>query len=96
MRQTIDRLDYTTRDYEGFRQLMLNKLTELLPEYTDHRQSDAGIVILELNAMCLDILSYYLDSVAKRGVYPNILQNFIILLLCSAVTRKHSLATLSR
>lgn len=66
MRQTYKGLDYTTRDYEGFRTLMMNKLSELMPEYTDKRQSDAGIVILELNAMCLDILSYYLDSVANE------------------------------
>ena len=63
MRQVIDRLDYTTRDYEGFRSLMIEKLKELMPEYTDIRQSDAGVVILELNAMCLDILSYYLDVI---------------------------------
>lgn len=66
MRKVIDRLDYTTRDYEGFRELMINRLKELMPEYTDIRQSDAGIVILELNAMCLDILSYYLDSIANE------------------------------
>ena len=39
--------DYTTRDYEGFRTLMIDKLSEVMPEYTDTRQSDAGIVILE-------------------------------------------------
>lgn len=66
MRQAVNKLDYTTRDYEGFRSLMISKLRELMPEYTDIRQSDAGIVILELNAMCLDILSYYLDSIANE------------------------------
>ena len=66
MRNTIEKLDYATRDYEGFRELMINKLQELMPEYTDIRQSDAGIVILELNAICLDILSYYLDSIPNE------------------------------
>ena len=66
MRNTIEKLDYATRDYEGFRELMINKLQELMPEYTDIRQSDAGIVILELNAICLDILSYYIDSIANE------------------------------
>lgn len=82
MRQTVEKLDYTTRDYEGFRQLMLNKLRELLPEYTDLRQSDAGVVILELNAMCLDILSYYLDSVANECFLVTASQRSNIMKFC--------------
>lgn len=83
MRPTvINNLDYATRDYEGFRQLMLNKLTELLPEYTDHRQSDAGIVILELNAMCLDILSYYIDSIANECFLVTASQRSNIMKFC--------------
>lgn len=82
MRQSIDRLDYTTRDYEGFRSLMIDKLKELMPEYTDLRQSDAGIVILELNAMCLDILSYYLDSIANECFLATAEQRSNILKFC--------------
>lgn len=82
MRQSIDRLDYTTRDYEGFRSLMIDKLRELMPEYTDLRQSDAGIVILELNAMCLDILSYYLDSIANECFLATAEQRSNILKFC--------------
>ena len=82
MRQVIDRLDYTTRDYEGFRSLMIDKLKELMPEYTDIRQSDAGIVILELNAMCLDILSYYLDSIANECFLATAEQRSNVLKFC--------------
>lgn len=82
MRQVIDRIDYTTRDYEGFRELMLDKLKELMPEYTDLRQSDAGVVILELNAMCLDILSYYLDSIANECFLVTAEQRSNILKFC--------------
>ena len=82
MRQSIDRIDYTTRDYEGFRSLMIDKLKELMPEYTDLRQSDAGIVILELNAMCLDILSYYLDSIANECFLATAEQRSNILKFC--------------
>lgn len=96
MRPTIDRLDYTTRDYEGFRQLMLNKLTELLPEYTDHRQSDAGIVILELNAMCLDILSYYLDSVANECFLVTAEQRSNIMKFCKMLGYTPRFATSAR
>lgn len=38
-----------------------------MPEYTDIRQSDAGIVILELLAQGLDILSYYQDVIANEA-----------------------------
>lgn len=96
MRPVIDKLDYTTRDYEGFRQLMLDKLTELLPEYTDHRQSDAGIVILELNAMCLDILSYYLDSVANECFLVTAEQRSNIMKFCKMLGYTPRFATSAR
>lgn len=82
MRQAIKNLDYTTRDYEGFRTLMLQKLTELMPEYTDLRQSDAGVVIIELNAMCLDILSYYLDSIANECFLATAEQRSSVMKFC--------------
>lgn len=58
--------DYITKDYEAFRQIMLDKLGILLPEYTDRSQTDAGIVLIELMSMGLDILSYYQDSLANE------------------------------
>lgn len=82
MRQAIKNLDYTTRDYEGFRTLMLQKLTELMPEYTDLRQSDAGVVIIELNAMCLDIMSYYLDSIANECFLATAEQRSSVMKFC--------------
>lgn len=66
MRQQTRGIDYTSKDYESFRDLMLERLGDLMPEYTDKRRSDAGIVILELNAMGLDILSYYQDIIANE------------------------------
>ena len=63
-------IDYTSRDYEGFRQMMLAELGIKMPEYTDHSQTDAGIVILELTAKGLDILSYYADIIANETLLP--------------------------
>ena len=60
-------IDYTSKDYESFRNDMINGLKIRMPEYTDHRQSDAGIVILELLAQGLDILSYYQDVQANES-----------------------------
>lgn len=59
-------IDYSTRDYEGFRTDMITGLQKRIPEYTDTSQSDAGIVILELLAHGLDLLSYYNDKTANE------------------------------
>lgn len=67
---TIRRIDYSTRDYEGFREDLIAMLKEKMPEYTDFSQSDAGIVILELLAHGLDLLSYYNDVVANEVFLP--------------------------
>ena len=59
-------IDYTNKDYEAFRQMMIEGLQIRMPEYTDLRQSDAGIVILECLAQGLDIISYYQDVYANE------------------------------
>ena len=67
MSRTVTKgIDYTDKDYESFRAKMIAKLQEKMPEYTDTRQTDAGIVILELNAMGLDIISFHQDIVANE------------------------------
>lgn len=58
-------IDYTSRDYEAFKQDMISALQRRMPEYTDTSETDAGIVILECLADGLDILSLYLDVVAN-------------------------------
>lgn len=60
-------IDYTSKDYESFRNDMIKQLGIKMPEYTDIRQSDAGIVILELLAQGLDIISYYQDVIANEA-----------------------------
>lgn len=55
-------IDYVTKDYEGFRQLMLDLIPQYTPEWTDTSQSDFGVVLIELLAIGLDILSYYQDK----------------------------------
>lgn len=60
-------IDYTNKDYEAFRAYMIEQLGILMPEYTDRSQTDAGIVILELLAKGLDILSFYQDVQANEA-----------------------------
>lgn len=59
-------IDYTSRDYEGFRQAMIEELGIKMPEYTDTSETDAGIVIIENIAKCLDIISFYADVMANE------------------------------
>ena len=63
-------IDYTSRDYEAFRELLITKLQEKMPEYTDTSETDAGIVILEALANGLDIMSLYADIVANDVILP--------------------------
>ncbi len=56
----------STRDYEGFRSDMIEMLKKKIPEYSDFSQSDAGIVLIELLAYQLDILSYYNEKVGNE------------------------------
>lgn len=58
-------IDYTSRDYEAYKQDMIESLQRRMPEYTDISETDAGIVILECLADGLDILSLYNDIVAN-------------------------------
>lgn len=58
-------IDYTSRDYEAYKQDMIEALQRRMPEYTDTSETDAGIVILECLADGLDILSLYNDIVAN-------------------------------
>lgn len=68
---TIQRnIDYTSRDYEGFRNDMIELLKQKVPEYSDFSESDMGIVLIELLAHGLDILSYYNDKVANE-IFPD-------------------------
>ena len=70
MRTPTKGIDYTSRDYEAFRALLLEKIREKMPEYTDMSESDAGVVIVEALANGLDILSLYADIVANDVILP--------------------------
>lgn len=68
--QIRQNVDYTTRDYEGFRNDMLTLLKQKIPEYSDFSQSDMGVVLIELLAHGLDIISFYNDRIANE-IFPD-------------------------
>lgn len=60
-------ITYLARDYEGFRQLMLDRMAITIPAWTERHVADLGVMIVELLAYVADDLSYYQDSVATEA-----------------------------
>ena len=80
-----ENVDYTSRDYESFKKDMLTRLQQLIPEYTDTSESDAGIVLLELFAHGLDIVSYYNDKVANEVFLPTARERDSVLMIAQNI-----------
>ena len=82
-RTATNGIDYTDKDYESFRAKMLETLQKKMPEYTDLRESDAGVVIIELLAMGLDVLSMYQDIYANEAYITTAEQRENVMKWCS-------------
>ncbi|NTU86024.1 MAG: putative baseplate assembly protein, partial [Chloroflexales bacterium] len=61
------RIDYLARDYASFRRLMLDRLAQAIPAWSERSPADLGIALVELLAHAADQLSYYQDSVATEA-----------------------------
>ncbi len=61
------RLDYLAKDYASFRRLMLDRLSVLLPDWSDRNAADPGVTLVELLAYVGDHLSYQQDAVATEA-----------------------------
>jgi hypothetical protein len=60
-------IDYLAKDYESFRQLILDRLALIMPEWQETHAPDLGITLVELLAYAGDYLSYYQDAVATEA-----------------------------
>jgi len=60
-------INYLAKDYASFRQLILDRLAVLLPDWTERHVPDLGITLVELLAYTGDYLSYYQDAVATEA-----------------------------
>ena len=61
------RVNYLAKDYEGFRQLILDRMSLLVPAWTERHVPDIGITLVELLAYVGDYLSYQQDAVATEA-----------------------------
>jgi len=60
-------IDYLARDYAGFRQLMLDRLSILAPEWTERSPADLGVVLVEALAYSADQLTYQQDAIGMEA-----------------------------
>jgi hypothetical protein len=60
-------ISYLAKDYASFRQLALDRLALLMPEWRERHVPDIGIAIVELLAYVGDLLSYHQDAVATEA-----------------------------
>lgn len=60
-------IDYLAKDYASFRQLVLDRLAVVMPEWTERHVPDLGITLVELLAYVGDYLSYQQDAVATEA-----------------------------
>ncbi|MFJ1700388.1 baseplate J/gp47 family protein [Streptomyces sp. NPDC088252] len=60
-------MDYTAKDFLGFREAMLSYARSAVPEWTTRNPADFGVAMVEMLAHCLDIISYYQDRLVGEA-----------------------------
>ncbi|WP_243788584.1 putative baseplate assembly protein [Saccharopolyspora gloriosae] len=60
-------IDYTARDYDTLRRLVLDRLALTVPDWTERLAPDLGVTLVELFAHTADQLGYQQDAVATEA-----------------------------
>ncbi len=60
-------INYLAKDYTSFRQLILDRLALIMPDWQERHVPDIGITLVEILAYASDYLSYYQDAVATEA-----------------------------
>ncbi|MFB6436667.1 putative baseplate assembly protein [Streptomyces sp. NPDC056411] len=60
-------IDYTARDYDALRQLVLDRLRLTSPDWVERSPADLGMTLVELLAHTADRISYQQDAVATEA-----------------------------
>ena len=60
-------ISYLAKDYSSFRQLILDRLSLIMPQWQERHIPDIGIALAEILAYAGDYLSYYQDAVASEA-----------------------------
>ena len=60
-------IDYLAKDYASFRRLMLDRLSVIMPDWTERNPADLQVALVEMLAYVGDNLSYFQDAVATEA-----------------------------
>ncbi len=60
-------IDYLAKDYASFRQSMLDRMAQIMPDWRERNPADLGVALVELLAYVGDHLSYRQDAVATEA-----------------------------
>jgi hypothetical protein len=76
---TEPEINYLAKDYASFRQLILDRLALLVPDWTERHVPDLGIALVELLAYTGDYLSYFQDAVGTESYLDTARQRISVL-----------------
>lgn len=60
-------IDYLAKDYASFRQLLLDRMAVLIPEWRERHAADLNVTLIELLSYVGDYLSYQQDAIATEA-----------------------------
>jgi hypothetical protein len=60
-------IDYLAKDYASFRQVIRDRMSVILPGWTEQNPADVGVMLTEVLAYVGDYLSYQQDAVATEA-----------------------------
>jgi len=60
-------INYLAKDYSSFRQIILDRLALIMPNWNENHIPDIGVSLVEVLAYVGDYLSYYQDAVATEA-----------------------------
>jgi hypothetical protein len=60
-------IDYLAKDYPSFRRLVLDRVGQLVPDWSERSAADFGVALAELIAYTSDQLSYEQDAIATEA-----------------------------
>jgi hypothetical protein len=72
-------IDYTSKDFDGFKSSLLDYATRIFPDWRSRDEGDFGVLLVELFAYMGDILSVYGDRIGQEAYLPTASQRLSML-----------------
>jgi hypothetical protein len=75
----VPAIDYTSRDYEGFKASLMDYAARKFPQWVPGSEGDFGVLMVELFSYLGDSLSYYGDRLQQEAFLPTATQRLSLL-----------------